>query len=75
MLRPSQPKEKGKQLLFPTVKIELPGRDNGQAYEKRIERIKVLDHRLTYMAITRTRFQLFIPYIGESSLIRKLKNC
>jgi superfamily I DNA and RNA helicase len=33
-----------KQLIFPTVKIELPERGNGQNYEKRIERIKVLDH-------------------------------
>jgi UvrD-like helicase C-terminal domain/AAA domain len=33
-----------KQLLFPTVKIELPERDNGQTYEKRIERLKILDH-------------------------------
>ena len=33
-----------KQLLFPTVKIDLPERGNGQPYEKRIERIKVLDH-------------------------------
>jgi hypothetical protein len=33
-----------KQLLFPTIKIELPERGNGQTYEKRIERIKILDH-------------------------------
>ena len=33
-----------KQLLFPMVKVELPKRGNGQAYEKRIERIKILDH-------------------------------
>ena len=33
-----------KQLLFPTIKIELPERGNGQIYEKRIERIKILDH-------------------------------
>jgi hypothetical protein len=33
-----------KQLLFPTVKIELPERGNGQNYEKRVERIRVLDH-------------------------------
>jgi superfamily I DNA and RNA helicase len=33
-----------RQLLFPTVKVELPKRGNGQAYAKRIERIKILDH-------------------------------
>jgi hypothetical protein len=33
-----------KQLLFPTVRIELPERGNGKNYEKRVERIRVLDH-------------------------------
>jgi superfamily I DNA and RNA helicase len=33
-----------KQLLFPTIKIELPERGNGQTYEKRIEKIRILDH-------------------------------
>lgn len=33
-----------KQLLFPTVKVELPYRGSGKAYEKRIERINILDH-------------------------------
>ena len=33
-----------KQLLFPTVKIELPNRGNGRNYEQRTERIRVLDH-------------------------------
>jgi hypothetical protein len=39
-----------KQLLFPTVKIELPKRGNGQNYEQRIERIKVLDHHQEALA-------------------------
>ena len=39
-----------KQLLFPTVKIELPERNNGQTYEKRIERIKILDHHQEVIA-------------------------
>jgi hypothetical protein len=39
-----------KQLLFPTVKIELPERSNGQNYEERIERIKVLDHHQEALA-------------------------
>ena len=33
-----------KQLLFPTVRIELPERGEGQNYEQRKERIRVLDH-------------------------------
>jgi hypothetical protein len=39
-----------KQLLFPTVKIELPERCNGQNYEQRSERIKVLDHNQESLA-------------------------
>ena len=39
-----------KQLLFPTVKIELPERGNGQPYKKRIERIKILDHHQEALA-------------------------
>jgi hypothetical protein len=39
-----------KQLLFPTVKIELPERANGQNYEERIEKIKVLDHHQEALA-------------------------
>ena len=39
-----------KQLLFPTVKIELPERGNGQNYEQRIEKIKVLDHNQEALA-------------------------
>jgi hypothetical protein len=39
-----------RQLLFPTVKIELPERSNGQNYEERIERIKVLDHHQEALA-------------------------
>ena len=31
-------------------------------------------NRLTYVAITRARYQLFIPYIYESSLIKRLIN-
>jgi ATP-dependent exoDNAse (exonuclease V) beta subunit len=30
--------------------------------------------RLTYVAITRARFQIFIPYIIQSSLIKKLQD-
>ena len=30
-------------------------------------------HRLTYVAITRARYQLFIPYINQSALIKKLQ--
>jgi superfamily I DNA and RNA helicase len=33
-----------KQLLFPTVRIDLPERGDGRDYGQRIERIKVLDH-------------------------------
>ena len=32
-------------------------------------------NRLTYVAITRARYQLFIPYIHRSSLIKKLGSC
>jgi hypothetical protein len=39
-----------KQLLFPTVKIELPERSNGQNYGQRIERIKVLHHHQEALA-------------------------
>jgi hypothetical protein len=39
-----------KQLLFPTVKIELPERSNGNNYEERIERIRVLDHHQEALA-------------------------
>ena len=39
-----------KQLLFPTIKIELPERANGQNYEDRIERIKVLDNHQEALA-------------------------
>jgi superfamily I DNA and RNA helicase len=39
-----------KQLLFPSVKIELPERGNGHNYEERIERIKVLDHNQEALA-------------------------
>jgi superfamily I DNA/RNA helicase len=31
--------------------------------------------RLTYVAITRARYQLFIPYIRENSIIERLKSC
>jgi hypothetical protein len=30
---------------------------------------------MTYIAITRTRYQLFIPYVLENSLISKLNSC
>jgi thymidine kinase len=39
-----------KQLLFPTVKIELPERGNGKNYEQRVERIRVLDHQQEALA-------------------------
>jgi superfamily I DNA/RNA helicase len=31
-------------------------------------------NNLVYVAITRARYQLFIPYIHESSVIKRLKN-
>ena len=32
-------------------------------------------NNLVYVAITRARYQLFIPYIHENALINKLKAC
>ena len=32
-------------------------------------------NRLTYVAITRARYQLFIPYIHRSALVNKLEGC
>ncbi|MBC8430401.1 MAG: ATP-binding domain-containing protein, partial [Desulfobacterales bacterium] len=32
-------------------------------------------NRLTYVAITRARYQLFIPYIHETLLIQSLEDC
>ena len=29
--------------------------------------------RLTYVAITRARYQLFIPYVNQSALVKKLQ--
>jgi superfamily I DNA/RNA helicase len=31
--------------------------------------------RLVYVAITRARYQLFIPYVQENSMIKRLKSC
>ena len=39
-----------KQLLFPTVKIELPERGNSKNYEHRAEKIRVLDHHQEALA-------------------------
>ncbi|MFC1812866.1 DEAD/DEAH box helicase [Thermodesulfobacteriota bacterium] len=32
-------------------------------------------NRLTYVAITRARYQLFIPYIHQNALIKRLESC
>ena len=32
-------------------------------------------NRLTYVAITRARYQLFIPYIHKNTLIERLEGC
>lgn len=32
-------------------------------------------NRLVYVAITRARYQLFIPYVNEDEIILRLKNC
>jgi len=39
-----------KQLLFPTVRIELPERSNGDGYKQRINRLKGLDYRQEVLA-------------------------